>query len=51
MDKFTTLTAVSPSNVAGTGREMERLSLTSKGVPFKVSDDVDMKAWRPPLLR
>ena len=31
--------------------EMERLFLTSKGVPFKVSDDVDMKAWRPPLLR
>ncbi len=31
--------------------EMERLFLTSKSVPFKVSDDVDMKAWRPPLLR
>ena len=34
-----------------TRQEMERLFLTSKGVPFKVSDDVDMKAWRPPLLR
>ncbi|HEX7875704.1 MAG TPA: multiheme c-type cytochrome [Sphingobium sp.] len=34
-----------------TRSEMERLFLTSKGVPYKVSDDVDMKAWRPPLLR
>jgi len=25
--------------------EMERLFLTSKGVPFKVSDEGDMKAW------
>ena len=31
--------------------EMERLFLNAKGVPYKVSDDVDMKAWRPPLLR
>ncbi|MBH1998924.1 MAG: hypothetical protein I8H96_07255 [Sphingomonadaceae bacterium] len=31
--------------------EMERLFLTSKGIPYKVSDDVDMKGWRPPLLR
>jgi hypothetical protein len=30
---------------------MERLFLTSKGVPYKVSDEVDMKGWRPPLLR
>jgi hypothetical protein len=30
--------------------EMERLFLNAKGVPYKVSDDVDMKAWRPPLL-
>lgn len=29
--------------------EMEKLFLTSKGVPYKVSDNVDMKAWRPPL--
>lgn len=34
-----------------TRREMERLFLTSKGIPYKVSDDVDMKGWRPPLLR
>ncbi|WP_097093012.1 LVIVD repeat-containing protein [Novosphingobium sp. Chol11] len=34
-----------------TRSEMERLFLTSKGIPYKVSDDVDMKAWRPPLLR
>jgi hypothetical protein len=31
--------------------EMERLFLNSKGIPYKVSDEVDMKAWRPPLLR
>ncbi|HTK71491.1 MAG TPA: hypothetical protein VL331_03210, partial [Croceibacterium sp.] len=34
-------------------KEMERLFLTSRGVPWKVSDDVDMKAWVPgrgPLL-
>jgi hypothetical protein len=33
--------------------EMERLFLTSKGVPWKVSDEVDMNAWVPgkgPLL-
>jgi hypothetical protein len=29
--------------------EMERLFLTSKGVPFKVSDTADMKAWVGPL--
>ncbi|WP_242128304.1 multiheme c-type cytochrome [Sphingobium sp. Sx8-8] len=29
--------------------EMERLFLTSKGIPYKVSDDADMKGWRPPL--
>ena len=33
-----------------TREEMERLFLTKSGVPFKVSDAVDMKAWRPPLL-
>jgi len=27
--------------------EMEKLFLTSKGVPWKVSDDVDMNAWVP----
>ncbi|MDE8651657.1 LVIVD repeat-containing protein [Novosphingobium album (ex Liu et al. 2023)] len=27
--------------------EMERLFMTGRGVPFKVSDDVDMAAWRP----
>lgn len=31
--------------------EMERLFLTSRGIPYKVSDEVDMKGWRPPLLR
>ncbi|AMK19698.1 MULTISPECIES: LVIVD repeat-containing protein [Sphingobium] len=34
-----------------TRSEMERLFLNAKGVPYKVSDEVDMKAWRPPLLR
>ena len=29
--------------------EMERLFLTSRGSPWKVSDTVDMEAWRPPL--
>ena len=29
--------------------EMERLFLTRHGAPYKVSDEVDMKAWRPPL--
>jgi hypothetical protein len=29
--------------------EMEKLFLTSKGVPYKVSDTVDMKAWVPPM--
>ena len=36
-----------------TRTEMERLFLTSKGVPWKVSDEVDMSAWVPgkgPLL-
>ena len=36
-----------------TRSEMERLFLTSKGVPWKVSDEVDMNAWVPgqgPLL-
>ncbi len=31
--------------------EMERLFLTRKGVPYKVSDTVDMKAWRVPMKR
>ncbi|MCB4860227.1 hypothetical protein K7W03_11535 [Sphingobium sp. PNB] len=31
--------------------EMERLFLNSRGIPYKVSDEVDMKGWRPPLLR
>jgi len=30
---------------------MEKLFLTSKGVPYKVSDTVDMKAWRAPMKR
>ncbi|HKY81392.1 MAG TPA: multiheme c-type cytochrome, partial [Sphingobium sp.] len=34
-----------------TRSEMERLFLTSQGIPYKVSDEVDMKGWRPPLLR
>ena len=29
-----------------TRQEMERLFLNANGVPFKVSDDVDMKAWK-----
>ncbi|WEK44959.1 MAG: hypothetical protein P0Y64_04175 [Candidatus Sphingomonas colombiensis] len=29
--------------------EMERLFLTRQGAPYKVSDEVDMTAWRPPL--
>jgi hypothetical protein len=29
--------------------EMERLFLGAKGIPFKVSDEVDMRGWRPPL--
>ncbi|MDB5705924.1 MAG: repeat protein precursor [Sphingomonas bacterium] len=32
-----------------TRAEMERLFLTSRGVPWKVSDTADMKDWRPPL--
>ena len=32
-----------------TRAEMERLFLNAKGIPFKVSDEVDMKAWRGPL--
>jgi hypothetical protein len=28
---------------------MEKLFLTSRGAPWKVSDVADMKAWRPPL--
>ncbi|MES2057624.1 MAG: hypothetical protein V4564_16940, partial [Pseudomonadota bacterium] len=31
--------------------EMERLFLNRSGVPYKVSDVVDMTAWRPPLKR
>ena len=27
--------------------EMETLFLNRRGFPFKVSDDVDMKAWKP----
>ena len=30
--------------------EMEALFLNRKGVPFKVSDEVDMTAWRGPML-
>jgi len=29
--------------------EMEKLFLTVRGTPYKVSDSVDMSAWRPPL--
>jgi hypothetical protein len=29
--------------------EMERLFLTGRGIPYKVSDEVDMRAWRPPM--
>jgi hypothetical protein len=25
---------------------MERLFLTKRGIPYKVSDEVDMNAWR-----
>ncbi|WP_336957858.1 LVIVD repeat-containing protein [Sphingobium aquiterrae] len=32
-----------------TRSEMERLFLTGKGIPYKVSDDVDMAGWRPPM--
>jgi len=31
-----------------TRAEMERLFLTSRGVPYKVNDAVDMRAWRGP---
>ena len=30
--------------------EMEKLFLNSKGMVYKVSDEVDENAWRPPLL-
>lgn len=30
--------------------EMERLFLNSRGVPYKVRDEVDMNGWRPPML-
>ena len=30
--------------------EMEKLFLNSKGMVYKVSDEVDQNAWRPPLL-
>jgi hypothetical protein len=33
-----------------TRTEMERLFLTSRGTPWKVSDTADMRNWRPPLL-
>ncbi|SNS88768.1 hypothetical protein [Sphingopyxis indica] len=33
-----------------TRSEMERLFLNSKGLVYKVSDAVDDKSWRPPLL-
>lgn len=33
-----------------TRAEMERLFLNGSGMPYKVSDAVDMDAWRPPLL-
>ncbi len=29
--------------------EMEKLFLTSRGMPYKVSDEVDMSVWRAPL--
>ncbi|MEY4722185.1 MAG: hypothetical protein RIQ46_1910, partial [Pseudomonadota bacterium] len=29
-----------------TRTEMERLFLTKRGIPYKVSDEVDMNAWR-----
>ena len=32
-----------------TRSEMEKLFLTTKGIPYKVSDDVDMRGWRPPM--
>ncbi|RVT43616.1 LVIVD repeat-containing protein [Sphingobium algorifonticola] len=32
-----------------TRSEMERLFLSPRGIPYKVSDTVDMRAWRPPL--
>jgi hypothetical protein len=32
-----------------TRAEMEKLFLTSRGTPYKVSDAVDMSVWRPPL--
>ncbi|OYY91991.1 MAG: hypothetical protein B7Y45_00410 [Sphingomonas sp. 28-66-16] len=32
-----------------TRKEMESFFLTSRGTPWKVSDTVDMTAWRPPL--
>ncbi len=34
-----------------TRAEMERLFLNSRGVPFKVSDEPDMRDWRAPMLR
>ncbi|MEJ7927147.1 hypothetical protein WG908_10325 [Sphingobium sp. AN641] len=34
-----------------TRSEMERLFLNAKGVPYKVSDGVNMAGWRPPLKR
>jgi len=32
-----------------TRAEMEKLFLTTRGTPWKVSDSADMKNWRPPL--
>ncbi|MEP7008268.1 MAG: multiheme c-type cytochrome, partial [Sphingomonas bacterium] len=32
-----------------TRAEMEKLFLTSRGTPWKVSDTADMKDWRPPM--
>tara|TARA_R110000782_G_scaffold78293_5_gene156057 strand:- start:33963 stop:38012 length:4050 start_codon:yes stop_codon:yes gene_type:complete len=32
-----------------TRSEMEKLFLNRKGVPYKVSDEVDMKGWRAPM--
>ena len=30
--------------------EMEKLFLNSRGIVYKVRDEVDQNAWRPPLL-
>jgi len=39
-----------PFRFIGIDRDNMALFLNRKGIPFKVSDEVDMTAWRGPML-